>query len=90
MSLTSVLRKMSFVKVNLEPCFSDTERSLLNPTDNVALYVEKYQCESVSVIMTNNMFCSKFTLLYTPLFSRTVIFAVLARCGNSRVVNFAI
>ena len=29
-------------------------------------------------------------ILYTPLFSRTVIFAVLARCGNSRVVNFAI
>ena len=29
-------------------------------------------------------------VLYTPLFSRTVIFAVLARCGNSRVVNFAI
>ena len=32
----------------------------------------------------------KTLLLYTPLFSRTVIFAVLARCGNSRVVNFAI
>ena len=31
-----------------------------------------------------------YVLLYTPLFSRTVIFAVLARCGNSRVVNFAI
>ena len=30
------------------------------------------------------------SVLYTPLFSRTVIFAVLARCGNSRVVNFAI
>ena len=29
-------------------------------------------------------------ILYTPLFSRTVIFAVLARCSNSRVVNFAI
>ena len=29
-------------------------------------------------------------VLYTPLFSRTVIFAVLARCGNSRGVNFAI
>ena len=28
--------------------------------------------------------------LYTPLFSRTVIFAVLAKCGNSRGVNFAI
>ena len=30
------------------------------------------------------------TLLYELKLSRTVIFAVLARCGNSRVVNFAI
>ena len=29
-------------------------------------------------------------LLYKPLFSRTVIFAFLDFCGNSRVVNFAI
>ena len=29
-------------------------------------------------------------LLYKPLFLRTVIFAFLTRCGNSRVVNFAI
>ena len=29
-------------------------------------------------------------LLYKPLFSRTVIFAFLDICGNSRVVNFAI
>ena len=31
-----------------------------------------------------------FQLLYKPLFSRTVIFAFLDFCGNSRVVNFAI
>ena len=37
-----------------------------------------------------NSLLSFSILLYTPLFSRTVIFAVLARCGNSRVVNFAI
>ena len=29
-------------------------------------------------------------ILYKPLFSRTVIFAFLDFCGNSRVVNFAI
>ena len=29
-------------------------------------------------------------VLYTPSFPRTVIFAVLTRCGHSRVVNFAI
>ena len=32
----------------------------------------------------NNDYCIK------PLFSRTVIFAFLDFCGNSRVVNFAI
>ena len=31
-----------------------------------------------------------YAVLYELKFSRTVIFAVLARCGNSRVVNFAI
>ena len=29
-------------------------------------------------------------IMYKPLFSRTVIFAVLARCDNSRGVNFTI
>ena len=32
----------------------------------------------------------KNRILYKPLFSRTVIFAFLDFCGNSRVVNFAI
>ena len=31
-----------------------------------------------------------FLILYKPLFSRTVIFAFLDFCGNSRVVNFVI
>ena len=46
------------------------------------------------LLMPCQLFAQKYSncqeILYTPLFSRTVIFAVLARCGNSRVVNFAI
>ena len=44
-------------------------------------------------LMNCYIFCDCITsvvILYKPLFSRTVIFAFLDFCGNSRVVNFAI
>ena len=40
-----------------------------------AMAVRSHQCKGL--------------LLYKPLFLRTVIFAFLDFCGNSRVVNFA-
>ena len=43
------------------------------------------------IIISFHFWINQPTLvLYKPLFSRTVIFAFLDFCGNSRVVNFAI
>ena len=53
---------------------------------------EKSSYQEILLIFFTGMWqhCATCKVLYTPLFSRTVIFADLARCGNSRGVNFAI
>ena len=48
------------------------------------LSIVVFRLSSVVTAWCNNKF------FYKPLFSRTVIFAFLDFCGNSRVVNFAI
>ena len=60
---------------------------------NLCLHCNMYlkcmgMCVCVCVFVSVTVVCIK--LLYKPLFSRTVIFAFLDFCGNSRVVNFAI
>ena len=44
-------------------------------------------CVKVKCVYTTSL---NHDILYKPLFSRTVKFAFLDFCGNSRVVNFAI
>ena len=70
--------------------------NLWRPGVRFRSYVTLCTCTSDRKWLQNVILCTKSMqiefshLLYTPLFLRTVIFAVLARCGNSRVVNFAI